>query len=404
MKDTAVYKRLSAIPQSIVYGAFSFVVYRLIVSLVIREAVQHLPIIGKWTFSPCTPEINHTIMESGRFGYLVAAMYRWDTCNYLLIANDGYLPHVKQTVWPPLFPMLISLVDKIFHLPMLSAMVVSNVAALACFILFFRVVEVNWGSAIARKAIWLLAIYPTAFYLLAGYTESLAMALALACFLALHDRKWILAGVLAAIATLARMQNIVLAAPMFFIAVLDFFRSGRKLPPRLPAILAAMLLPLLAFAGYNSYIHFYLGMPWPSETLAVRWGQVPGWPWVGVIEAVKYLLGRLPGSPASVRYNYTSIVADLSLFGYCVGWLIAGLKLPIPFQVYSWLMLLTPLIAEGSSNHIRSTARYTLSVFPIFVIMALRVKNRWVMGILILISIAAQIHMLVSFYQWIWVA
>jgi hypothetical protein len=122
------------------------------------------------------------------------------------------------------------------------------------------------------------------------------------------------------------------------------------------------------------------------------------------VDGVSYLLGRLPGSPASVRYNYTSIVGDLSLFAYCIGWLIAGLKLPIPYQVYSWLMLLTPIITVGGYNHIRSTSRYSLSIFPLFVIQALRIKNRWVMGILILISLAAQIEMLCTFYQWIFVA
>jgi hypothetical protein len=39
-----------------------------------------------------------------------------------------------------------------------------------------------------------------------------------------------------------------------------------------------------------------------------------------------------------------------------------------------------------------------------FVIQAMHIKNRWVLGILILISIAAQIEMLVSFYQWFFVA
>jgi Gpi18-like mannosyltransferase len=252
---------------------------------------------------------------------------------------------------------------------------------------------------------WLLVVYPTAFFLVAGYTESLALAFALACFLALRKRQWIWAGVWAALTTLTRQQGILLIAPILCVALGEWWQTGRKhLPNRLPSILVSAALPALAFLGFGVYIHYWIKFPWPWETLTNTWNLHSGLPWNSLYYTITFLIGHLPGTAASIGYNYTAILGNLILLAWSLYWLIAGRKLPFEYQVYAWLMLIVPMFQIGSGTLLRSLSRYTLSIFPLFIVQAQRIHNRWVFGALLLVSAAAQLVMLVAFYQWIWVA
>src|SRR5437870_921220 len=72
--------------------------------------------------------------------------------------------------------------------------------------------------AAARWALFALAVYPTAFFLLAPFTESLFLALTMAAFVAADARRWWLAGVLGAMASLTRGPGIVTTAALAWMA------------------------------------------------------------------------------------------------------------------------------------------------------------------------------------------
>lgn len=103
---------------------------------------------------------------------LAAPWYRWDTVNYIEIAQNGYA-NPQNTIWPPLYPLLIRGGLALGLHPLAAALLVSNAAALGFFWLLYRLAEREWDAALARHTLLAVVIFPTAFFLVAGYSESL---------------------------------------------------------------------------------------------------------------------------------------------------------------------------------------------------------------------------------------
>ena len=66
------------------------------------------------------------------------------------------------------------------------------------------------GPPVGLRAAWFLLIFPTAYFLHIGYTESLFLALVLGSFLAARTDRWWLAGILGGLAALTRINGLVL--------------------------------------------------------------------------------------------------------------------------------------------------------------------------------------------------
>ena len=70
--------------------------------------------------------------------------------------------------------------------------------------------KLDYDSAVALRSVWFFLIFPTAYFLHVGYSESLFMALALASVLAARTDRWGLAGMLGAFCWLTRATGAVL--------------------------------------------------------------------------------------------------------------------------------------------------------------------------------------------------
>ncbi|MCJ7621462.1 MAG: hypothetical protein MUP64_14720, partial [Anaerolineae bacterium] len=103
---------------------------------------------------------------------LLGAWQRFDTLWYLRIAAQGYAPHDGSTVYFPLYPMLIRLLGTLFAGNyLLAALVISNLAFVGVLFCLYRLTERQFGGMGARRSTLYLAIFPTAFFFLAAYTE-----------------------------------------------------------------------------------------------------------------------------------------------------------------------------------------------------------------------------------------
>ncbi|HEV7129273.1 MAG TPA: mannosyltransferase family protein, partial [Ktedonobacterales bacterium] len=145
-------------------------------------------------------------------GALVNAWKQWDVNWYLEIAQHGY-DSPQTTAFFPLYPMLIRAVH--FVVPGLSyfgsALLISNGALLGALVLLIRLLTREFGSETARVTAVLFLLYPAAFYLSTGYSESLFLLWVFGAFLALRSGNWLVAGVLAGLATLTRPTGGMLA-------------------------------------------------------------------------------------------------------------------------------------------------------------------------------------------------
>jgi Gpi18-like mannosyltransferase len=100
---------------------------------------------------------------------------RWDTPQYQAIAMRGYAAFDTALFTPPLFPFLMSSAAPFFGGDTLaSGLFIAGLAFLGCLLAVFQITRYEYGDeVIAFRSALFLAIFPTAFFLSAAYSESL---------------------------------------------------------------------------------------------------------------------------------------------------------------------------------------------------------------------------------------
>lgn len=111
--------------------------------------------------------------------YLSWATY-WDSGHYVTIAEQGY--NYPQQAFFPLWPLLIKIFSYIVGFYNAS-FILSIFFGLMTFILFYLLAVKLMGSLTAKYALILFAVFPSTFFLHAGYTEGLFLSLTLLSFL-----------------------------------------------------------------------------------------------------------------------------------------------------------------------------------------------------------------------------
>src|SRR5215207_2686237 len=169
--------------------------------------------IGWWVVSSGGPiPLNETIygeikpyLTTDLFSqYFVNPWFGWDTISYLGIAILGYRQDAS-IAFMPLYPLLIRFTAPIFGGNyLLAALVLSTLFCIIALILMYELFVAMYPEVNARAAVMMFMTFPTAFFLLAGYTESLFIALVLLFWILARNKQWFWAGAIAGLATLTR--------------------------------------------------------------------------------------------------------------------------------------------------------------------------------------------------------
>ncbi len=392
----------------VILGSMAYITLRLWNSLVLLLLNFFPP--GVVPSDPAVRETLFRLQDAGWFShFFLAPWYRWDTVYYLEIAGNGY-SRPFLTVWPPLYPALVHLVSELGIPPMVSAILVSNLSAILVCALLYRIAEElspGWGVSSVRG----LLLFPTAFFLVAGYSESLFLVCAAAAIWMAHRGRFGWAGVWAMLAALTRLQGVILAVPIFYEWWIQHGIGLKKnIGTRKLAFLSAIsgFLPVLVTTIYVLYVKFGLGFAWPWETLALHWGQHTGWPLEGVAGNFSSLLGlRQLTTPINPLAQGADLILLLIAIASLV--LIPVKKLPIPFsyQIYAWLGLGLLLIKVDNQGLLVSASRYILGLFPVFFSLAgllQKIPSRWKVIPSLVLGLTSQAILLVCFSWWIWVA
>jgi len=345
-----------------------------------------------------------TLIESAHNpGPLLNSFMRWDTVCYLQIAEHGYGAHPVLTVWPPVYPALIRLFGFVFQPPVLAALIVSNLAMWLTFTLLYVLIMETHDEETAQRALYLYAIFPTSFFLVAGYTESTFLVLVLASFLLVRKKHWMWAGILAGLSVLVRTQGFLLALALFWEGYLQLKQSTEKRFIDFAKIILASSLPVLAFGGYALYVHNSLHAGWIWHTLEYYYNQHMGLPWEGILGNARRLL--TPPNPTDLYWWHwlPTTMVDL-LFAILVPVaLIINLRSQKPvYPVYAWSMLIITMMKLGAGDTLVSFSRYLLTVFPFFIVVAPALNKRHVRLAMFGICLILQGILMYMFYIWSW--
>src|SRR5918997_3291084 len=264
----------------------------------------------------------------------------WDGEHYVALAAGGYLqpPEFVSPAFFPLYPLLMRSFAELFggSVTWGSLSVWGPLISLAAlpFALFFvyRIAEEHWDSGVARGAVLALALFPTAFFLNAAYTESLFLALSAGSLWAARVRRdLLLACALAALATATRNVGVFLLVPLAY----EWLKGWREYGPWRGA--ACLALASSGLLWYAAYLWLRFGDPLLFYTQQGRWNRGATDPlttfrnvYVRADEGARYLFGPglLDPSVGDLAERLGAAVNLYNLLFLCLALalLVAGLR------------------------------------------------------------------------------
>lgn len=329
-------------------------------------------------------------IEGGLGELLLGAWQRWDTLWYLSIADHGYTVP-QEAHFPPLYPILIRLFAPLsLGDSLVAALLISNLALILALWIFHRLTAGELDPNVARKGTLYLALYPTSFFLIAGYSESVFLLLAIVAFRAMRRGRWMTAGVSAALATLTRLQGVALLVPLLYEYVRQegarFPRNGRE---------AGGLLAIPASALIYLALRSLVG----AEVIPTREPQLFAKlvaPWENFLYSLQTI--------ASGRFHQADLfnLAAFALFSLLT--LLAWRRLPRSYTLYmaAGLALLSFRWVEGQPMN--SMSRYVLGLFPGFMVLGWLGQGSIAHRIILYPSLALLLYLTGQFVIWGWVA
>lgn len=290
------------------------------------------------------------------------ALERQDALWFLRIATDGYARGDGSAAFFPLYPLLIRAVSWLVGgRPLLAATLVSNGSFFVALLVLYELTARSFGEGTARRTILLVAVFPTSFFFLAPYSESLFLLLTLLAFRWGRDDRWALAAIAAALAALTRSIGVVLAPALMVMAFERWRANGGALWPRMLAALSALAGPLVYFAWWGIARGDLLA-PISAQD---RWQRQAMFPLTTLGRALAMALGGL-----GTRDPGYWIIDVLVTGAVLVPVMLGSRRIQLPYLVYGVGSLLIPLSYPFPPRPLLSVPRFAAVVFPAFWVLA----------------------------------
>ncbi len=133
---------------------------------------------------------------------------RWDSGFYLTIIERGYefVPgEMSNAAFFPLFPLLTSVMNSFTDNILLAGVLVSHLMLFLSLLFIYKLAKFEFDAGTARRSIYYIAAFPTAFYFSAFYTESTFLFVSVATVYFARRRMWAWATLFAMLATVTRI-------------------------------------------------------------------------------------------------------------------------------------------------------------------------------------------------------
>ncbi len=278
----------------------------------------------------------------------------WDAAWYRDIALDGYGGIDDRGLrFFPLFPMLARAVAWIPGVSTGFAVVfLANVFALAAGFLMFELARREGKDiALARRAVWILYLAPTAFVLVMGYAEATLITAALVSLLALRSKHWWVAAAAGVVAGLTRPVGVLLVVP----ALVEAWNARAVVTRKQIAGLGAAIVA--PFVGAGAYLvwaeHLSGDLLYPVRVQQVSTSRGG---WIDPFRAV-WRAGRLAFDGGHVTAGIHVVTAAALVALIVVLWR----RWPASFAAYAIAVAVVGL----SARNLDSLERYSLSTVPL---------------------------------------
>ena len=286
----------------------------------------------------------------------------WDGRWYLEIIRNGYPDSIPPNItyeqlearaaFFPVYPWLVRAVDVV--LPggdTFAALFLNFVLGALSVVLIGVLARRLFSVAVAARTMTVYAIFPGSYVLSFAYAEATFIVLAALCLLFLVEERWLLAGVVAAIATGTRPNGIALVAACVVAAALAIARR-RDWMSLVPVVLSP-----LGFIGFQLYIDAQAGESgaW-FRVQREAWSEGTSFGATAVANTFGFVTSPLD-SPADALTALSLLAMFAMLF--CL-W---RCHLPLPLVAFCAVVIALMLIPET----VTARPRFLFTAFPLFI-------------------------------------
>jgi hypothetical protein len=310
---------------------------------------------------------------------------KWDSQWYVQVARGGYLYQPLQqsnVAFFPLFPLLMRLAAPLAGGNLvLAGFLVSNGAFLLALVFLYRLAEFEVrgfagatpldARGASRRTLWYLALFPTAFFFSAVYTESLFLLLSVAAIYCARRRWWVAAAAAGLLAAATRNLGVLLWALVLW----EWMRAqgwrlvrihrrdnwwalwaGIKRNWLEVVIVGVIPLGLLLYAAF---LQVNFARPTAFVEVQAAWNRRNIGPVAVVLREINALADfTLNRSNLSRLMNLGALLGALAVVPA------VWRRLGEGYAIYVLILLLVP-----ASSALQSMIRYALPLFPVFIVL-----------------------------------
>jgi hypothetical protein len=336
------------------------------------------------------------VLGTGQDAPAVQALSAWDGQHYTRIALEGYAnhgPEAREFVFFPLLPALARLLGGRSHVELTGVLLAQTCLLGSLLLLAWMAHGTRPAPLRLQPGFWLL-VSPVAFFLSVFYSESLFLFLSIAAVVACRAGRVPLAVLAAFLVGLTRHTAVCLPA----LFVVDAFVRWRKHEDwRGPVLCAAA--PLAALALYFGFVGYRLGSPLAYVHTQSQWWEAKTTvPFYELLRStggyiIDLLHGHLRDADQLLRLLSSLAVLGLTIWG--------RRKLDLSLLAY----LVASLVFIHSLRPNRSTARYELVMFPLFLLLPKTFLARpRIAPLAAALLVVVQIKFFLDHISWRWVS
>jgi hypothetical protein len=327
----------------------------------------------------------------------VNAAFYYDGERYLQIARQGYLLAERQMPNTAFFPGVSWVAWPVWRLTqseVWAGHVTATVTGLAAFVTVWGVTKAWTDEPTARRAVWLLALFPSSLFLWAFYSEGLFIALGAGAVWADRRGRPLLAALclfgLSTTRSVGVLGALVLAAARI--------ARERRVDRRAVGYAAAGVAGLVpVFAMMN----VYTGSPLAFVSVQADWGRALSWPWITIVNGVESLWPD-PSTimvPALVARNLDLWCLPIAAVG--IGWLAFarrrravgedGEATEAEFPLESWMLGVALIALPLCSTSLASFNRFAMAdwvIYPAYASLLGRLPVWWRRGAWAVLAVA----------------
>lgn len=338
--------------------------------------------LGSLTF-PLVANRGLGAVDTARHFDFWASWAQWDGGHYYDIAQSGY-NQPEDFAFFPLYPILVKITSSAAGFDNLTVgLLISNLAALAFLYLLSNLTKLRFNQKIAATTTITFLLFPTTFFTVAFYSESVFLLIVAVAFLTLWQKKYLLASVAISLASLTRGVGVFLIISAVYSSL---SRINSKILHLVPSVFGIALYMIYLAATTND----------PLKFLNVQglWQRTITDP-VSTVVSYLWSLFTMQARPINdwLDLGFTLLFLMVLILG--------ARKIPSSLWIFSMLAILIP----ASTGTLTSMPRYLLSSLGVFIIIGQFLEDKPRLKITFwTISLLLQIMFAVRFVNGYWVA